>query len=100
MKEIIGVKSYMKIPVTIQAIQWTGMNLKEIIAFTGLHPSAEKWTWDQYEEVVENDGLKIFTLEGPLHATIGDWIIRGIKGEFYPCKPDIFEATYEPAGED
>jgi hypothetical protein len=39
----------------------------------------------------------IHTLEGPLHVSPGDWIIRGVKGEFYPCKPDIFEKTYEPA---
>lgn len=39
------------------------------------------------------------TLEGPLRAEIGDWIIRGVAGEFYPCKPDIFEATYEPVPE-
>jgi hypothetical protein len=39
----------------------------------------------------------IDTLEGRMRADIGDWIIRGVKGELYPCKPDIFEATYEPA---
>jgi len=39
--------------------------------------------------------LSITTLEGPMWATPGDWIIRGVQGEFYPCKPDIFEATYE-----
>ena len=38
----------------------------------------------------------IATLEGPLLARVGDWIITGVKGERYPCKPDIFEATYEP----
>lgn len=42
-------------------------------------------------------GLVIPTLEGDHHASVGDWIIRGVKGEFYPCKPDIFAATYEPA---
>ena len=41
--------------------------------------------------------LRIETLEGDHHITWGDWIIRGVKGELYPCKPDIFEATYEPA---
>ena len=41
-------------------------------------------------------GLHIETLEGVMLAEPGDWIIRGVKGEFYPCKPDIFEATYEP----
>ena len=39
--------------------------------------------------------LEIDTLEGVMHASVGDWIIKGVKGEFYPCKPDIFAATYE-----
>ena len=43
-------------------------------------------------------GLSIDTLEGVMHAEMGDWIIKGVKGEFYPCKPDIFDATYEPEG--
>ena len=88
-------QTFRKKPVEIQAVQWTGKNLPEVISFTGLHESATKWTWEQYEQVVEDEGLKIFTLEGPLNASIGDWIIKGIKGEFYPCKPDIFEATYD-----
>lgn len=46
------------------------------------------------EDFVRN--LYISTLEGPIHASKGDYIIKGIKGEFYPCKPDIFEQTYEP----
>ena len=50
----------------------------------------------------EKNGLIIHTLEGNHSALIGDWIIKGVKGEFYPCKPDIFELTYEaerPQGE-
>lgn len=43
--------------------------------------------------------LNIVTLEGVMRAQVGDWIIKGVKGEVYPCKPDIFEATYEPADE-
>ena len=43
------------------------------------------------------DGAKIHTLEGTMRALKGDWIIKGVKGELYPCKNDIFEATYEPA---
>ncbi|KUP22405.1 hypothetical protein AWJ19_27695 [Paenibacillus sp. DMB5] len=43
--------------------------------------------------------ILINTLEGVMRADLGDWIIRGIKGEVYPCKPDIFEATYEPVAE-
>ena len=88
---------YRKKPVVIEAIQWVGDNLEEVIAFTGLHPSAMKWTWDEYCKVVSEMGLKIFTLEGPMIASVGDFIIRGVQGEFYPCKPDIFAATYEPA---
>ncbi len=44
-------------------------------------------------------GVFIDTLEGRLYVTHGDWIICGVKGEYYPCKPDIFEATYEPVEE-
>ena len=86
---------YRKKPVVIEAIEWTGDNLLEIIGFTGLHTSALKWSYDQYEKVVASDGLMIFTLEGKHLATIGDFIIKGVQGEFYPCKPDIFEATYD-----
>jgi hypothetical protein len=45
----------------------------------------------------ESPKFFISTLEGPMRVTHGDWIITGIDGEVYPCKPDIFEATYEPA---
>lgn len=48
-------------------------------------------------KVAEDKGYDIETLEGVMHASPGDWIIKGVKGEFYPCKPDIFEQTYEPA---
>lgn len=51
----------------------------------------EIWHYDDKQH-----GLKIFTMEGPLMATVGDWIIKGVKGEVYPCKPDIFVMTYEP----
>ena len=76
---------FTKKPVTIEAIQWTGKNLREVIAFTNGHHA-----------VMACDGLKIYTLEGEMLANVGDWIIRGVKGEYYPCKPDIFEATYSP----
>ena len=45
---------------------------------------------------VETGGVGITTREGVMRGDVGDWIIRGVKGELYPCKPDIFEATYEP----
>lgn len=93
------VKRYMKRPVVVEAIQWTGDNLREVIEFTGRHESAKDWSWEQFESVVRGEGLRIFTLEdggdvAKHFASVGDWIIKGVKGEFYPCKPDIFEMTY------
>jgi hypothetical protein len=76
---------YRKKPVVIEAVQWTGDNHEEISAFC---PDAK---WDVRKEL-----LSIGTLEGPLVASKQDFIIRGVKGEFYPCKPDIFAKTYEP----
>jgi hypothetical protein len=91
---------FRKKPVVIDAMQWTGENLLDIIRFTGLNSSASHFKWDEYAELVRNEGLKIFTLEGKMSANIGDWIIKGVKGEFYPCKEDIFNMTYELANPD
>lgn len=92
---------FTKKPVTIAAIQWTGKNLREVIAFTDGPPDTRTthagMAWEAYADLVARDGLKIYTLEGKMLASPGDWIIRGVKGEYYPCKPDIFEATYSPA---
>lgn len=74
---------FRKIPVVIDAVQWTGANLGEIQAF-----------YKPYNILV-GDEIHIHTLEGTMVASKGDWIIKGVKGEFYPCKPDIFEKTYE-----
>jgi hypothetical protein len=86
---------FRKKPVVIEAVQWTGDNLIEVIRHTGQNASASHYKWEEYEDIVRREGLKIYTLEGPLMASIGDWIIKGVQGEFYPCKPDIFEATYD-----
>lgn len=52
-----------------------------------------KWCGGQ----LNDDGsISILTLEGAMRADLGDWIIQGVQGEFYPCKPSIFDATYEP----
>lgn len=80
---------FKKKPVTIDAVQWTGENAEEIqtFLFDGHPHAAAGWVKGIYVE--------IGTLEGLMVASQGDWIIKGVKGEFYPCKPDIFEATYE-----
>ena len=91
---------FKKKPVVIEAIQWTGENLSEIIEFTGKHPRFDEWfaSMADYESHVKADRnvFKIFTLEGTMEASVGDWIIRGVQGEHYPCKPDIFAKTYDP----
>jgi hypothetical protein len=82
---------YRKKPVVIEAVQFTGSNRREALQF--IYPS------------MSEDGLRgaevaslpvvIGTLEGDMTVSPGDWVIKGVKGEFYPCKSDIFEATYE-----
>lgn len=91
---------YRKKPVEIEAIQYLGVsNLEEVLAFTGKHPNWDKYftSMDDYKEFVATHAeiFKIKTLEGSMLAKPGDWIIRGVNGEHYPCKPDIFEKTYE-----
>lgn len=82
------VKTFRKKPVEIQALEWTGSNQDELYAFVPAHLRRE-----------EEDGLYLTTLEGDHKALIGDFIIRGVKGEFYPCKPDIFAMTYDEVEE-
>lgn len=79
---------YTKKPVEIEAIQWTGDNRDEIWEFCPL---------SYFNTDLETGALSLMiqTLEGSMQASIGDYIIKGIKGEFYPCKPDIFEMTYD-----
>jgi hypothetical protein len=87
-------QKYRKKPVIIEAMQYLGpFSLDE------MH---EEWGEAFSSVCTQNDlGLAaIKTLEGLLFLTIGDFIIKGVKGEYYPCKPDIFEATYEPVGDE
>jgi hypothetical protein len=87
------VGTYRKKPVAIEAVRYTGSNRREVLQF--IYPS------------MSEDGLHgaevmalpvvIGTLEGDMTVSPGDWVIKGVAGEFYPCKPDIFQATYEPA---
>ncbi len=72
-----------KKPVEIEAILWTGENFPDIEEFT-----------ESTSGICKQRGLVITTLEGDMVASVGDYIIKGVQGEFYPCKPDIFKATY------
>ena len=76
------VAKYRKKPVVVEAVQFTGNNWVEITSFC-------RTAYFDAGEVV------IPTLEGKMRSQSGDWIIKGVKGEFYPCKPDIFEQIYE-----
>lgn len=81
---------FRKKPVVIEAVQWTENNESEVTAFLKMGEfSSAGYVKGRYVE--------IGTLEGTMIASPGDWIIKGVKGEYYPCKPDIFAATYEPA---
>ena len=83
---------FIKKPVVIDAVQWNGDNLGEVFDGLGLQEANLKSVYES-----ANGGLLyIRTLEGKMHADRGDWIIKGVKGELYPCKPDIFELTYAP----
>ena len=80
-------RTYRKKPVVVEAVQWTGENHAEMCEF--IDP--------EVFEIIPHVGLVIHTLEGDHHASPGDYIIKGVNGEFYPCKPDIFAKTYESA---
>lgn len=93
---------YKKKPIVVEAIRWTGSNLEEIRNFVG---------GDLIEEYVELCDIKrtlkkmlvdiaIDTLEGTMKVDYGDYIIKDVNNELYPCKPDIFEQTYEEVIED
>jgi len=85
-------KKYRKKPVVVEAIKWTGENFEEIVNLIG---NPEEVKQDRKAVYDESDmTLKIKTLEGTMTAKPGNYIIKGVAGEFYPCKPDIFEATY------
>lgn len=87
-------------PVEIEAIRWTGQNLEEIKQFVG--DSLEYDIWDAIWETGMGRPhiyMKIRTLEGVMNASVGDYIIKGLRGEFYPCKPDVFEKKYEVIAE-
>jgi len=87
---------YRKKPVVIEAVQLTQYSLDELYSFLGI---TNKGSFLNCGHGIDpTDGqFKITTLESVHIANINDYIIRGVKGEFYPCKPDIFEMTYEKA---
>jgi hypothetical protein len=103
----VPAQRYRKKPVEIEACQLTEANLDAVAAWAGGHNVASlEWDygvgayWKRsrlgwYFAPARTPGVVIPTLEGDHFAAVGDWVIKGVAGEFYPCKPDIFAATYE-----
>lgn len=82
--------TFRKKPVEIQAIQWTGENVEALLQFVA--DDSMYFGMDQYDNITD---LFISTLEGDMKANVGDWIIRGLKGEYYPCSNEIFIMSYD-----
>ncbi|AGO49530.1 hypothetical protein Phi4:1_gp117 [Cellulophaga phage phi4:1] len=85
---------FRKKPVVIDAIKFTRNTFDEVKAFT----EGQAHTLSIERSINGKCTCVIPTLEGPMTASENDWIIKGVSGEFYPCKPDIFEKTYEEVG--
>ena len=85
---------YRKRPVVIDAVHFNGTEASCIEVTEFLSSAERRWKPNTLE------GGYIVTLEGEMEFRPGDWIIRGLNGEFYPCKPDIFETSYEPVEDD
>jgi hypothetical protein len=77
----------------VEAVRWNGANIREMLNFMPTDYVKE------YGSVHHTYEIVIDTLEGQMKADIGDYIIKGVNGEFYPCKPDIFDKTYELVGQ-
>ena len=95
---------YIKKAVVIDAIQVKANNFDRICDFMGCTPEQVLNPMSDIDEFGDSRdpylGVIIETMEGKMQANIGDMIIKGVKGEFYPCKPDIFKATYDKAPQD
>lgn len=84
-----NVIKFRKKPVVIEAILWDGTHAAYCLLRDNNFPKSHK-----------RNSIFIQTLEGSMECKLGDWIIKGVNGEFYPCKPDIFEKTYEEVTEE
>jgi hypothetical protein len=91
---------YRKKPVVIEAMQWDGTaaGATSIIDWSLLYDANIRYRCgdlDGCDGMAGTHTLAVYTLEGTMLASAGDYVIKGVQGEFYPCKPEIFEATYE-----
>jgi hypothetical protein len=87
LKDGTRMDKYRKKPVVVEAIQWDG--------FESTYRKINQWSFGNVQQSLRDRTLIVQTKEGIMKANPMDWIIKGIADEFYPCKPDIFDATYE-----
>lgn len=96
---------FRKKPVIVDAVRLNSSqsSIRECLTFMGQFIALEYMTLQKFSEFCDDvtiyGGIQIETLEGMMKANFGDYIIKGVQGEFYPCKPDIFEQTYEKVEE-
>lgn len=88
-------RTFKKKPVEVEAMQFTSETAPEVREWLWAHSVPHSYVCIDLADCDAGHDLVIETLEGQMKANEGDFIIKGVKGEFYPCKPDIFEATYE-----
>lgn len=93
----MGAQRYRKKPVKVEAIRFDGTfdSYMEIAEWAAEHGSLNVNIREYGDGEGDHTHLMVHTLEGAMRGEPGDYIIRGVQGEFYPCKPDIFEQTYE-----
>lgn len=97
----MSINKYIKKPCIIEAVMWDGsiQSTREVLEFMGqtvnTNDKLSEEKFDDYVFICNKEGLKINTLEGVMLASVGDYIIKGVHSEFYPCKPDIFSETYD-----
>ena len=84
---------FTKKPVVIEAVQWTGENLRECLDFLGDSSAGTSGKG-------KCESIGVATLEGCLDAVVGDWIVKDAEGQFYPRKPDVFQATHDAIEEE
>lgn len=96
-----GPQRYRKLPVVIEAMRWNGTpeGATPIINWVLARDGTARYHEDRPGDtnvLIRPEHIAVDTLEGTMRANAGDWVIRGVQGEFYPCRDDVFRQSYEP----
>ena len=93
-------KKFVKRPIVVNAVKYDGTNGNEIVQYANEMLQFQSYTTEECYVDDKTNNLYVQSMEGTMRALVGDYIIQGPFGEFYPCKPDIFDATYSEIDED